>query len=81
MIRRKQSGIGKESGMLDSSSFRLPPNEIVVDNEDVGFRLVGKDKRKKWGERLLEKNESTRAWRTWGMNGFFQFLLLHMGIK
>mgnify|MGYP002568646185 CR=1 FL=1 len=41
----------------DSSSFRLSPNEIVVDNEDVGFRLVGKDKRKKWGEHLQEERE------------------------
>ena len=41
----------------DSSSFRLSLNEIVVDNEDVGFRLVGKDKRKKWGEHLQEERE------------------------
>ena len=41
----------------DSSSFRLSPNEIIVDNEDVGFRLVEKDKRKKWGEHLQEERE------------------------
>ena len=41
----------------DSSSFRLSPNEIIVDNEDVGFRLVKKDKRKKWGERFLKEQE------------------------
>lgn len=42
---------------VDSSTFRLPPNEIIVDNEDVGFRLVKKDKRKKWGERFLKEQE------------------------
>lgn len=42
---------------VDSSTFRLPLNEIIVDNEDVGFRLVKKDKRKKWGERFLKEQE------------------------
>ena len=42
---------------MDSSTFRLPLNEIIVDNEDVGFRLVKKDKRKKWGERFLKEQE------------------------
>ncbi len=42
---------------VDSSTFRLPSNEIIVDNEDVGFRLVKKDKRKKWGERFLKEQE------------------------
>ena len=41
----------------DSSSFRVSPNEIVVDNEDVGFRLVKKGKHKKWGERFLKEQE------------------------
>ena len=42
---------------VDSSTFRLPLNEIIVDNEDVGFRLVKKDKRKKWRERFLKEQE------------------------
>ena len=42
---------------VDSSTVRLPLNEIIVDNEDVGFRLVKKDKRKKWGERFLKEQE------------------------
>ena len=42
---------------VDSSTFRLPLNEIIVDNEEVGFRLVKKDKRKKWGERFLKEQE------------------------
>lgn len=42
---------------VDSSTFRSPLNEIIVDNEDVGFRLVKKDKRKKWGERFLKEQE------------------------
>lgn len=39
---------------MDSSTFRLPLNEIIVDNEDVGFRLV-KRISVKMGRAFLER--------------------------
>lgn len=38
----------------DSSGFILPKNEIVVDNEDEGFRLIQKTEREKLGKRFAK---------------------------
>ena len=80
MIQRKQSGIGKELEMLIVVVLgyrRMKLLWIMKMSVSVWWeRISGRN-----GANIFKMNESTRVWRMWVMNGFFQFLLLYMGIK